>query len=418
MKRKIDVQDLRPGMYISELDRPWKETPFLLQGLELRSWQDVEEVKRYCRHVFILMREEAVALRSYFPERLVDTPTFTLVEIDPEQATAAKKLAPLPTQPFYQDSLQLEEEIQQAAEIERQTRELVCTMMEDVRLGKSLNFVAARKCVSEMVDSMIRNPDALVWFTHLKNKDEYSAFHSLRTSILSLNLGRQLELPKEALHILGVGALMHDIGKVKIPNELLNKPGRLTEPEYALVQGHVTHGVEILNKIRDMPFQAIELAQQHHERQDGSGYPGRLKEGEIGQFAMICAIADYYDSATSDQAYRPDLSSHNILNQMYDLRDRHFHPGLVEQFIQCMGVYPIGSIVELNTGSVGVVITVNRTRRLRPRVALVLKPDKRPYEQPVYIDLMRQPEQAADRLEIRKVLAPRSYGINPLDYLP
>jgi len=424
MKQKIDVNNLLPGMYVSELDRPWVETPFLFQGFEISTPQDVEEIKRYCAYVYIDTKPRYdVRLRSYFPDRLQPR-SERIDKVDKPQPYVAPpppivKRSQGGHKPFYPDILPLEEEIQQATEIERETRALISTAMEDARMGRSLDGPGTRKIVGEMVDSIIRNPDALVWFLHLKNKDEYTAMHSLRTCILALAFGRHMELPKDTLTLLGVGALLHDIGKVMIPSEILDKPGNLTRDEFEIMKTHVPLGVEILENAKGIPPMAIELARRHHERYNGTGYMAGLRGNEIGDFGMIAAIVDQYDAMVSPHVYREARSPYDTLRGMYELRNTEFHGGLVEQFIQCMGIYPIGSIVEMNDASVAVVITTNRARRLKPRIALVLKPDRTPYQPSQYVDLMRDgPEDGKNPLEIRKVLAAGSFGINPTDYLP
>ncbi len=423
MKQKVDVNNLRPGMYVSELDRPWIETPFLFQGFEVRTSQDVEEIKRYCAYVYIDTQPRPDAkLRSFFPERLLSRS-----EHIQRVEKSAPYIPPPPIikrkqgdhKPFYQDVLSLEEEIQQAHEIERKTRTLVTTLLEDARMGRSLDAPGARKLVGEMTDSIIRNPDALVWFLHLKSKDEYTAQHSLRACILALAFGRHLEFPKETLTVLGVGALLHDVGKVRIPSEILEKPEELTAEEYEIMKTHVPLGVEILENAPGIPPMAVEMARRHHERYDGRGYTAGLKGNAIGDFGMIGAIIDHYDAMVSPHVYRGAHSPYDALKNMYELRNAEFHAALVEQFIQCMGIYPIGSVVEMSDTSVAVVITTNRTRRLKPRIALVLKPDRTHYQPCQYVDLMRDyPEGAENPLEIRKVLAGGAFDINPTDYLP
>jgi putative nucleotidyltransferase with HDIG domain len=279
--------------------------------------------------------------------------------------------------------------------------------------------VEAKKAVAGMVESVVRNPDALVWLTQLKKKDEYTALHSLRVCILALTFGRHLELSPEQLNILGIGALLHDVGKFKVPNEILNKPARLTDAEYQIMKTHVPLGVEILENTPNIPPAAIEVARRHHERYSGSGYINGFSGDEIGLFGLIGAIVDTYDAITSDRAYHSGMSAYDALNLLYQARNTEYHTGLVEQFIQCMGVYPIGSVVEMNSGSVGVVISINRARRLKPRVALVLDPDKQPYVPASVVDLFKSPMDSNGKvLEIRKVLPSGMYGIVPANYLP
>ncbi|MDH5485895.1 MAG: HD-GYP domain-containing protein [Gammaproteobacteria bacterium] len=415
-KKKINVQDLKVGMYVRELDRPWRETPFLFQGFEIRDEDEIRELRRYCQYV------------------LIDTPELhqkTHPRTQVEKVIAEKQLQRKQTErdilikvstqphlkPTYRDKSTLEQEIGVAREIHHETRELVYTLLEDVRLGKNINSLGAKKVVGEMVESVIRNPDALTTFAQLKKKDEYTAQHSMRVCILALSFGRHLGFDHNELNLLGIGALLHDIGKMKVPSEILNKPGVLNEYEYTQMKSHVPHGVAILEKTPGIPRPAIEVARCHHERYAGSGYIGGLKGDQIGLYGMIGGIVDCYDAISSDRAYHTGMSAHAALKKMYEWRHRDFHPGLVEQFIQCMGIYPIGSVVELNTGEIGVVVTMNRVRRLKPRVALVLQPDFDPVQCSTTVDLKDYKTRDGRPCEIDRVLEPGIYGINPVNYL-
>ncbi len=424
MKKKISVADLRPGMYVSELDRSWRDTPFLFQGFEIVSDAEIEELKRLCQHVFI-DTEEGIDV-SPKPRHPMET-SFTATaggdnsrERVMHLEKVVKSFAPAHRQPpRYQDLTTLDEEIGQAKIVVTKTREAVYDIMEDVRLGHSIDTSGAKKIVADMVDSVIRNPDALMCLNQLKNKDEYTALHSLRVCVLALAFGRHLNLTDEELNLLGIGALLHDVGKMKVPNDIINKPGKLTDEEYTLMKSHVPCGVDILEQTHGIPSVAIDVARFHHERYAGGGYAMGAKGDDIGLFGSIGAIVDCYDAITSDRSYHAGMSAHDALKKMYSWRGRDFQPVLVEQFIQCMGIYPIGSVVELSTGAIGVVISVNRTRRLKPKVAMVLNPDKTPFTPAKVIDLMHQ--EGAGRgheLEIRKVLPPGEYGVMPTKYIP
>jgi HD-GYP domain-containing protein (c-di-GMP phosphodiesterase class II) len=207
---------------------------------------------------------------------------------------------------------------------------------------------------------------------------------------------------------------------MRVPNEILNKPARLTDREFELMKSHVPVGVDILEKSKGIPAASIEVARSHHERFDGSGYAIGSRSDQIGLFGQIGSIVDFYDAITSDRAYHSGVSAHDALRKLYGLRGTEFDPTMAEQFIQCMGIYPIGSLVELNTGGVGVVISVNRDRRLKPCVALVLNSDKRPFDrQRKILDLMHQPDSAPHSpIEIKTVLPSGTYGINPVQHLP
>lgn len=416
-KTKLEVQQLKPGMYVRELDRPWRETPFLFQGFEIRSEDDIRELQRYCQHVYVDVPEVHQKPVARTPaEKAVAEEVLQHKKV--ERSLLVKVSGHPLLKPVYHDQVSLEQETENAREIHRETRDLVYTLLEDARFGRNINGHAAKKVVSDMVESVIRNPDALASFAQLKKKDEYTAQHSMRVCILALSFGRHLGLERHELNLLGIGALLHDIGKMKVPNEILNKPSALDEHEYALMKSHVPLGVEILEKSSGIPRPSIEVARCHHERYSGAGYSGGLKGDAIGLFGMIGGIVDCYDAISSDRTYHTGMSAHAALKKIYEWRHRDFHPGLVEQFIQCMGIYPIGSVVELNTGEVGVVVTMNRVRRLKPRVALVLQPDYYPVPGATTVDLMDYKTHDGRPCEIDRVLEPGAYGINPVQYLP
>jgi len=417
VRKKIDVEYLRLGMYVAELDRPWLGTPFLFQGFEIRSPEEIEELRRYCRYVYIEVPEtdkEPAPRRAALPQQSVH-PTDAERRLERDFLKIINQPRP---RPVYADQATLEEEIPVARENYVAARLLLEQTMEDVRIGRTPDAAGAKRVVAQLADSVIRNPDALTCFTQLKNKDQYTAQHSLRVCILALAFGRHLGFDRPTLEALGIGALLHDIGKLKVPSELLHKPGALTEQEFAVMRTHVPRGVEILERLPHIPHSAIEVARCHHERYSGGGYCAGLRGEDIGLFGAIGGIVDCYDAVTSDRPYRAGLSAHTALKQLYDLRGRDFHPGLVEQFIQCMGIYPIGSVVELNTGEVGVVIAMNRVRRLKPRVTLVLNPQCVPYATPVTVDLMHRQGPDGTPCDIERVLEPGVYGIDPVAYLP
>ena len=422
MKKRVDIRDVRKGMYIAELDRPWIETPFLFQGFELNTDNELLQLQQLCQYVYIDTEEgldlspEAQARASASNEPIqLEARRQKLLEDEIRRKIDTRNRR---STPAYADQTSLEHELKAAKVSEQQTRQTVYDIMNDVRLGKSIDSRAAKRAVSGMVDSIIRNPDAMVCLGQLKDKDEYTALHSLRVCILALAFGRHLGFSEAELNLLGLGALLHDVGKMRIPPEILNKPGGLSEEEFAVIKSHVPLGVEILEQTQGIPNLAIDVARYHHERYDGSGYATGLTGDAISQFGLIGSIVDCYDAITSDRSYHKGMSAHDALKKMYEWRTKDFDPNLVEQFIQCMGIYPIGSLVEMNSGSIGVVATINRQRRLRPKVVLVLTPDKTPYQEPKVINLYEQKRDETDDLEIKKVIAAGSHGINPVDYLP
>lgn len=425
MKTKVDVHDLRMGMYVTELDRPWLGTPFLFQGFQIESDEQLAQLRTLCKHVFVL-NEEAhapVGIARRPPASTGSTSKARMVSqrvVDVPGDFRNQKIQKTGAPPQrYPDLTPVEEELQAASEVERSARETLYTILDDARLGHSLDMQRARRVVGQMTESIIRNPDALVWLTHLKKKHEYTALHSLRVCVLALALGRHLGFDPERLNLLGTGALLHDIGKLRVPNEIIDKPETLTREEFDIMKSHVSHGLDILDGAPGIPAAALEVVGRHHERYSGNGYIFGMSGDTIGELGLISAIVDTYDAITSDRSYHQSLSAADALKIIYEGRERAYHPWLVEQFIQCMGIFPIGSIVEMNTGSIGVVITANRLRRLRPRVALILSPERKPYSPATVIDLMQEPRDPNGRsLEIKNVLPSGAFGINPTEYIP
>lgn len=424
MPKKVFIRDLKPRMYVCSLDRPWSETPFLFQGFEITGEAELSQLRQYCRYVYIAVDSDphsAPRVRARDaparPSAVVDkkaghTPLLALVEDTPTPARSRRVYQD------YQDQTTLDEEVEAIKQTHVQATALVYEMLEDARLSRSFNTAGAKQVVAAMAESVLRNPDALVCFTHLKRKDEYTAQHCLRVCILGLAFGRHLGYDTDTLNALGIGCLMHDLGKMKVPLAILNKPGRLTEQEFEIMKRHVPLGVAMLEDAKGFSPAAIEVARSHHERYGGAGYINHLKGGEIGEFGLIGAIVDTYDAITSDRVYHAGIATLTALGQMYEWRERDFEPMLMEQFIQCMGVFPIGSVVRLNTGEIGVIRTRNRTRHLKPQVLVVLAPDHTPYATPKTIDLMYDTTSDARPYTIKEVLASGAHGINPMDYLP
>jgi HD-GYP domain-containing protein (c-di-GMP phosphodiesterase class II) len=237
--------------------------------------------------------------------------------------------------------------------------------------------------------------------------------------ILALVFGRHLEMSEDELNLLGVGALLHDVGKMKIPTDVLNKPGKLTDEEFEIMKSHVPEGLKIVEGASGIHPLSLEVVARHHERYCGRGYIMGLTGDDIRPFGLISAIVDCYDAITSDRVYHIGMTAYEALTKMYEWRTSDFHPGLVEQYIQCMGIYPIGSLVEMNTGAIGVVITINRERRLLPKVLLILNCDKTPYTKPKSVDLMHDAyDSRGVKLEISKILPSGTHGVMPSKYLP
>ena len=406
--KKIDIWDLKVGMYIRELDRPWLETPFMLQGLWITSPNEIEEVKRYCKYVYI------------DPDKGKD------VDSDLELVGAAAYTPPAGGQkpvkiekpPAYKVHVRFENEVGVAKIIHKEAKNVVDNMYQDVRMGKSINAQGAKATVSSIVDSIIRNPDAQVWLTQLKAKDEYTAIHSLNVCILSLAFGRHMGFSREMLNELGLGALLHDLGKIRVPMQVLNKPGKLTNEEFKLMRLHPVYGKEILTTTNGLSQNVVDVAYSHHERMNGTGYPHGLNADQISLYGRMVAIVDMYDAITSQRVYHHGIHSMDAMKQLYELRQTDLDQKMVEQFIQCLGIYPVGSIVELMCGAVGIVISINRERRLKPKILLVMNEKKERIMPPRIIDLAKfDAAKYGTQFDVKSVVQGDTYGINVLDYI-
>ena len=420
MKKKIDVTDLEKGMYVSELDRPWLETPFMFQGFEIVDDDQLEELRKHCAYVYIDVekgidvsptKKAGYEMRRAALEAADEKIKARLRELTTATSEAKKKRKP------YIDRVTFEQEMERAKEYEAEARAAMRIAVEDAFSGSKIDLERANSAVTRMADSIIRNPDALICLSQLKDVSEYTAMHSVRSAILALAFGRHLALAREELIVLGMGAMLHDIGMSKVPEEILNKQGGLEPKEFEIMKKHVQWGVEIVQRSGDVHPGVIDFITQHHERADGTGYPaGRVKEA-IAPAGAIGSIIDVYDAVTSERLYSGGLSAEEALKRMYEWRDKDFNAQLVEEFIKCMGIFPIGSLVELSTGSVGVVVTINRARRLKPKVALVLTSSKTPYSHKVVTDLAEHTDAMGDELKIKRVLPAGSFNINPMDHI-
>ncbi|MCK4744038.1 MAG: HD-GYP domain-containing protein [Sulfuriflexus sp.] len=401
MKKKIDIADLKIGMYVAELDRPWLESPFLFQGFVVEDDAILKSVIDLCKYVIIDNEkgDDANVAVEHAPQK-------SAVVID----FKTRKRIPVTT-PFH-------EELKQAKVIHKRARSQIDSMFQDARMGKSIDVSGAKEVVSGMVDSIVRNPDAQLWLSNLRKRDEYTAIHSLNVCIFALSFARYLGFNTEEMNEIGIGALMHDIGKMRVPLEILNKEGKLTEEEREIVKQHAQHGRDILNNSPGLPASVIEVAYSHHERKKGTGYPQGLVEAQIHLFSRIVAIVDVYDAITSDRVYHHGMNTLDALKNMFKWRENDLDAELVEKFIQCLGIYPIGSLVELNTGEVGIVLSMAPGKNLVPIVMLVCDEDKQVVTPPRVLDLSQFTKEKCDTpIEITKVLEANSCGIDLFEYI-
>jgi len=401
MKQRITIDQLKPGMRIESMDRSWLATPFLRHRMAVTSSRQIEQL-RACG---VRMLEVIVAERD-------DEEDGAPEAMAPVAATAV----PFEASPQPAQAVPFEEELIAAKQVYKAAKGIVETAMHDVRMGRAINMDAVNRVVCDMADSVLRNPDALTSLSRLKRFDEYTFFHSVNTSLLAMSLGRNLGLNDTALHQLGVGTLLHDIGKTKIPLEILNKPGRFESHEFEVMKQHVMRGAEIIAGTTGLNDQYVKPALEHHERVDGSGYPFRRRRDDLSLFGRIAAVVDVYDAITSDRCYHKAKPAHEALQFLYVISQRgHLDHALVQRFIQVVGVYPVGSIVALNTGETAIVKAVNHDAPLDPVILVVKGPGDTILSSPEEQDLHRQ--ERKPRRSISTVRDPAATGLNPGVYL-
>jgi HD-GYP domain-containing protein (c-di-GMP phosphodiesterase class II) len=366
VKKQIPVSQLQFGMYIAELDRPWTDTPFMFQGFVLSTQQQLDALKKYCKSVLI----------------------------DVERGTG-----PLPQpQPriSYPERASVEQEYRPARTAYKVSRVVMRDVLSAVRIGRTLDADQVVAAVSSMTESVLRNPDALLLFSQLRAKGEYTESHAIDVSIYMITFGRFLQLEQSQIEFLAYVGLLQDIGKVRLPRDLLEKRGRLSMEEFEQAKLHVRYTEEILRATPGLPGDLARVAGLHHERVDGSGYPKGLKGAEIGMYGLIAAIVDTFDALTVKRPYAEPVSPSAAISMLYKWRGIYFDANLVEQFIRCLGIFPVGSLVELNTGEVGVVIAQNPAKRLLPRVMVLRDAKGNPLIPQKLLDLGRAPMASKD----------------------
>ncbi len=474
MHSKVAVKDLKVGMFVADLDRPWIDTPFLLQGFLIEDSRQIAELQRICEYVVVdrarstgdefrkpegtgkppgaaPVRSSASlsiqldtasrpqpngskagvteplpaatpaggglggivdSLKNLFrraPKALPDNPA----DLAPESPRTAL-LPPSVQVTIYPDTRTVEEEIAPARAAYDRTSEVLRKIASDVWAGHPVEIARVEEVVDEMVESMVRNPDALMWVARLREQDITTYGHGLQVAVYLVAFGRHLGFPRAELSQLGTIGLLLDIGKIKLPRALLEKQGRLTPEEFETAKSHVNLGLDILAATPNWPIEVLEGIAQHHERMNGSGYPRALRAERIGIFGRMAGITDCFAALTKSRPYAEAVSSYEALRSITGWGGEYFHAPLTEQFVQAIGVFPVGSLVELSTGEVAVVVSHNKVRRLKPRVLLLTAPDKTPSAYPIMVDLLYDPLLGGEEPAfIRRSLPTGAYGLNP-----
>jgi len=352
---RIHVKQLRLGMYIHELCGSWMDHPFWRGNFLLDNPSDLRTL-----------------LSTGLKEVWIDDAKGLGVEGGKdEQAIAAEVEATLAQADATGKTVQRIDVAQEAAraiKICAQSKQAVTSMFNEARMGKALSADDALPIVEEISTSVMRNPDALIGLARLKNKDEYTYMHSVAVCALMVSLARQLGLDDEQVRQAGLAGLLHDVGKMMIPLNILNKPGKLTDAEFATVRNHPIEGHKMLLEGSGITDVALDVCLHHHEKMDGSGYPERLADTQISLYAKMGAVCDVYDAITSNRPYKTGWEPAESLRKMAEWSKGHFDTVIFHAFVKSVGIYPTGSLVKLESGHLGVIMGQTGKSLLTPVV--------------------------------------------------
>jgi HD-GYP domain-containing protein (c-di-GMP phosphodiesterase class II) len=543
VEKQLSVDQLSVGMFVSDLDRPWLDTPFLVQGFLIEDESTIAQLRQMCRHVTVdlsrsivddgkhpttraqpavptrekqevvrvvatplptrqrrtqprsLLRrwlEGLVALRDSAEQQTADTPgtvrrpaapaghspvevvdppskvrtaarTVNVKEVapavpahggrpegvalgacgdlfswlrerldrirvsspgrghaagdarGPSEASRLRRSAPVIR--IYQDSGPVEPELERANESFGRAIDMLGTVIRDIQVGKGLEIEAVESVVEDLVESIIHHPGALQLVSRMREADESAYTHALQVAVLLVSFGRELGFSRTELTQLGQVGMLLDVGKLRIDPRILSKRGNLTAEEFDEVKRHVQYGLDIIASSAVAHPDVIAGVAQHHERLNGTGYPRGLRDADLVPVGQMAGIVDAFAALTSVRPYADPISPYAAMQQLQSWGDTYFNSSLVEQFVQAIGIFPVGTLVELSTGEVGVVLEQNRTRRLKPKVLVISAPDKTPLEIPVTLDLLYGGGAAAHRVPyIRQGLPNSSLAVDAQEY--
>ncbi|MGC3964760.1 MAG: HD-GYP domain-containing protein [Rhodocyclaceae bacterium] len=303
--------------------------------------------------------------------------------------TLQQQIVEIASHPVAPIRVSVAEEYHRANAVRSSAQRLVRDVMRDARLGRAVELDRVEPLVEQITDSILRNDSALVGLLTIKNKDDYTFLHSVSVCTLLVAFCRTLGVDSETTRLAGIGGLLHDTGKAFIPDEVLNKPGRLTEEEFDIIRRHPKLGYDVLVQTKGIHQIPLDITLHHHERLDGQGYPDKLAADRIGQLVRMASIVDVYDAITSDRCYHQGMPATDALRKLHEWSAHHFDPMLVQAFIRCVGIYPVGALVRLESGRLGIVTEQNEQSLLTPRLKVVFSTRSNMRVEPYDLDLSR-----------------------------
>lgn len=378
MIKKIPVAQLRLGMYVSDVNAGWMDHPFLRNSLLLEDPEQLQKIRQAgIREVFIdtakgLDVEEAPppAETARALERLAEAPGAPEVQVPPPRSSLAEELA-------------------KAKGAFNEGARLVRSVMENSRLGRQIELGPVKLAVEKITNSVLRNGNAMFTLRRLQQRDDYTYQHSVGVCAMLAAFARAMDMDMASIHQIALGGLLHDIGYVRIHAEILKKPGRLSEEEFLHVKSHVVQGSDILHQTPGIPQLAFDVMEHHHERYDGSGYPRGLKGEEISLAGRMAAIVDVYDAITTDRVYHRAVNPGEAMGKLFEWSKEQFDPALFQVFVKSIGIYPVGSLVRLESERLGVVVEQREKNLLQPLLRVIYDAKRQYYLPPQDLDLSR-----------------------------
>lgn len=398
--KKVGVEDLRIGMYIHDLNAGWMDHSFFRSRFMLRKEDDLQKIQRSgIRELYI----DTVKGMD-----LPEAPTQSEVEEHLLQGMLRGAARPTQGQTTHR------EELAYAQAIRAEADQVIQGVLADARLGKQAQVERVEPVVAEITDSILRNPGTLVSLLRLREGDNYTFTHCVSVATLLVTFGRHLGMDRNQLMELGVGGMLHDLGKMRVPDHILNKPGKLTDEEFEVMKRHVDLGMELLRSTPGITPAMVQIAYEHHERFGGNGYPNSLSGQEISTTGRMAAIVDVYDAITSNRIYHRGMEPAVALQKIFEWSEHHFDPELAQQFIQAVGIYPVGSLVMLESRRLAVVVDQGEGGLLYPVVRVVFDAKRRQALTPKDLDLSK-PEHDGDHIVGHEV--PGDWNIDPFNFL-
>ncbi|GGX90556.1 DUF3391 domain-containing protein [Massilia dura] len=398
MLKKVESSQLKPGMYIHELSCDWLSHPFLRNRFLLSGDQEIRKILDAGIRIVVIDTGKGI-----------DADAPTVAQSDAATEVEVQRIAAQPARPA---RVALGEELERAARVRRQASDLVKNVMADARLGRAIEVGQVQPVVRNITESILRNPGALVGLLRIKNKDDYTFLHSVSVCTLLVAFCHSRGMPADSVREAGMGALLHDTGKALVPDAILNKPGPLTDEEFAIIRRHPEDGYDILRRSPEVSQIALDIIRHHHERIDGTGYPDKLAGDGIGELAKMAAIVDVYDAITADRCYHKGMPAASALRKLHEWSKFHFDPRLVQAFMRCVGIYPVGTLVLLESGRLGVVVEPHESNLLAPKVNVFFHTKRNGYLRPELVDLSRGAGAGgADRIVSHE--SPERWNVDP-----